>query len=802
MNKLLLGLFFTLYSIASIAQESVSPDTIWQVKGRVLDKENGLPVPNASIMFFDNGYKGGTIADSLGCFKLSLKQGRYAYRTSCMGYKQKDLGIAVAGDSDIGNIYLEIESIKLREAVVKHKLIERKSDRIIMNMIGNPWTTGQNAFSMLYHIPGVWGLSIYGRPPARVFINGRELRMEPSEVMNYLGGLSADDILQYEVIPYAGARFDGNTVGGIIRITLRKVMKGGIKGSAKVSMSSNVENSLSIDPSFSLFAQKGKFYTYTYLNSSNLILSEEERASELIYLNRNASISDQYTTQHSIATLSLDQSVVCNLSDKQTLGAAFYMFIKPNEKFKEKGSTLSYGLPNELYPTLDSNYQIAKKRRTKTEVYNYNTSLDYSLQLDSLNSNFRIVADYLTRRDQEHLNLNERYESADMGIDVLSRDKHLVDKNTFQTYFDWNWDINPKTSFEAGAKFFGLWANGNVVYEDWKEGMWEKNHNTSNLYKYHEYISAGYVNFSSSVGEKWMYSLGLRVENTQTVFKSLKVDESNTLRYTSLFPAANIAYQVNEDKGHFLALNYNRTISRPIYSDLDPGSYKTSENVYTKGNSTLKPSFENSLAANLTLFSNYSVNLSAEWANDVYNEVLSSFSGDTVYLESQNYGDVVRGRCYVSSRHKFIKWWDVNFNLGLTVQRENTQDWGNVRSTGLNFSWGNSIRLPRNWSLSCSASYQYPLKEAGRSVNQTCSVYAGVYKWLTKRVVMTFSAGTGNILGRYKSEQINTNFKYRSELLSTFRSFSIGISYKFEKGKEVKEKQVRIDSEAKERSGK
>lgn len=55
MNKLLLGLFFTLHSVASIAQESVSPDTIWQVKGRVLDKENGEPVPNASIMFFDNG---------------------------------------------------------------------------------------------------------------------------------------------------------------------------------------------------------------------------------------------------------------------------------------------------------------------------------------------------------------------------------------------------------------------------------------------------------------------------------------------------------------------------------------------------------------------------------------------------------------------------------------------------------------------------------------------------------------------------------------------------------------------------
>ena len=74
-------------------------------------------------------------------------------------------------------------------------------------------------------------ISINGKSGSKVYVNDRELRMEPAQLLTYLRSLRADDIQKIEVVPTTGADYDADSSGGIIRITLRKRRENGMEGS-------------------------------------------------------------------------------------------------------------------------------------------------------------------------------------------------------------------------------------------------------------------------------------------------------------------------------------------------------------------------------------------------------------------------------------------------------------------------------------------------------------------------------------------------------------------------------------------
>lgn len=119
-----------------------------------------------------------------------------------------------------------------------------------------------------------------------------------------------------------------------------------------------------------------------------------------------------------------------------------------------------------------------------------------------------------------------------------------------------------------------MWANGGQTFYGLTDNDWQTKKDEEIKYKYQEQISAGYVNVSSSIKEKFLYEIGLRYENTYSLFNSLNNDMKNKLTYNSWFPTIDLTYMFNEDKGNMLGLNFSRSIERPTLWQLDPSRYK------------------------------------------------------------------------------------------------------------------------------------------------------------------------------------------------------------------------------------
>jgi outer membrane receptor protein involved in Fe transport len=75
---------------------------------------------------------------------------------------------------------------------------------------------------------------VNGRGGTQVIVNDRVLKETGEELVAYLENLKAEDILKIEVIPYAGAEYDANATGGVIKITLKKQREEGLEGAVSM----------------------------------------------------------------------------------------------------------------------------------------------------------------------------------------------------------------------------------------------------------------------------------------------------------------------------------------------------------------------------------------------------------------------------------------------------------------------------------------------------------------------------------------------------------------------------------------
>jgi outer membrane receptor protein involved in Fe transport len=117
-------------------------------------------------------------------------------------------------------------------------------------------------------------------------------------------------------------------------------------------------------------------------------------------------------------------------------------------------------------------------------------------------------------------------------------------------------------------------------------------------------VYAGYVNYTTSLGEKWNFSAGLRAEQTDAIgdlkaFDPELQEDPVEFKYLSWFPSAGLTYQVSPQ--NTLALNYGRRINRPDYNVLNPFNNQLSELSYEKGNPFLQPEIVNNIELGYTL---------------------------------------------------------------------------------------------------------------------------------------------------------------------------------------------------------
>ena len=234
----LLSIFLPLPAVVPVAAQL-------SVTGSVVD-ELGEPQAYANVVLVraaDTAFIAGAVTDVDGAFGIEGEGagGDYRLRVSSIGYDDlytPTLALVAGEPYRAGALALGAAAVDLATATVTadRALFERRVDRTIVNVAGQPTAVGQTALEVLERSPGVivdrvgGAVSMLGKDGVQVMINGRLNYMPPDALLAYLAGIPASDIVRLELITTPPADLDAEGNAGYIDIVLRRLPDEGLRG--------------------------------------------------------------------------------------------------------------------------------------------------------------------------------------------------------------------------------------------------------------------------------------------------------------------------------------------------------------------------------------------------------------------------------------------------------------------------------------------------------------------------------------------------------------------------------------------
>lgn len=413
-----------------------------EIKGSITDTDS-IPIEFANITAFaDDSVVCGGVTDALGNFIIDVGSDCNRIRVSFVGYEDM---VLTAIKSDIGNISIKKSSTTLQEVVVKAPLIRREADRIILNIAANPLSANKDAQELLKTAQGVWAtddrLSIYGQGGTTVYIDDRKVNMSGTQLMTYLKSIQSSSIATIEIIPKAGAEYNADSTGRIIKINLKRNRVDGINGSAGINVTVG-EYKQWLNPFVNLGLHDGK---WTINFNGNI----------------NGSPSDRYTSHEETTTPVTSQDLTGISYHKSNAikgNVSLGVFYNPSVKDKI-GLQFDCNLNRSLQISNSETEVVGAGRSGNTfgrydideRFRNYNVAFNWTHQIDNKGSVLKLISNYNHQCSDvsEDNEMKWTYAPHDSIYDTDSRNQYniFVTDLSFRKVFNKNWTLN------IGAKY-------------------------------------------------------------------------------------------------------------------------------------------------------------------------------------------------------------------------------------------------------------------------------------------------------------------------------------------------------------
>ena len=770
--------------ILALAAANAFAARIYPAEGRVVD-EQGQAVEYATVVLLKGSDQvAGMATDDTGRFVLKVPSGEYTLSVQYLGFDPVVRQVRVEENNDLGEIVMKSSATRIEGVVVKAQLIRREADRFVVDVANAPAAIGKDGIELLERAPGVWiddeKISINGKSGSKVYVNDRELRMEPEQLLTYLRSLRAEEIQKIEVVPTTGADYDADSSGGIIRITLRKRRENGLDGSLSMRTTQN-----------------GRHHFYTPSGNINIHTGRLDLyASAWADLGKDTAVSDEHTdyttgdtnlTSHSEITerdRNFGGSIgsVFEISPKHSIGAEFEYW-----RNNEKG-------PNDSYTDFtdagavtrtESRYGIHNIRD------NYSATFNYIYKLDTLGSTLKLLADY-TRRETDTRNDNEsRITAPGNVLDSVYRDNATSLYDIAAATLALEKHFSPRWSLKAGAKYTRNDMRNDALYEYHRGDAWLRNERQSFTINYTENIAAAYAIASAKLGAV-SFVAGVRGEYTHTTGKGVGQD------YFSLFPNASLSWSVSEQKGWSLIAQYARTIERPRFWSLSPQRMQLSDYTYQTGNPSLDPSFKHDVSLTLVAAHKYTLTAGVQIVNDEIQQTMKADSEnpDLLQVAWVNY-DATKGY-YLSVNLPFqpAKWWQLNADITYMRRGQRVEQHGAEEFFDRGFvNLSTTLTLPAKFYIDLSYRYQSRIDLGNCWVNPDHRLQAGVKKRFGDRFTASFSVQNlldqGQVIGARGDGFVRT---VDARQTWSNRTYRIGVTWNFKSGKAFKRKAVEAGS--------
>ena len=500
------------------------------------------------------------------------------------------------------------------------KAVEQKADRTIFDFSEQPNLNTGTALEGIKKLPGLivsdlTGMAYQGKM-LDVYMDGRPLNITSNELSAFLEGMPANAIDRIEVVTSPGAEYPATSGGAILNIITSK--------SARSYLTATYSGNYS-------FSNYDKYRSKT---NNSILLNSKNR-----WFGWQLNVGQNYRE-------AMEDSEVDNISkifnDERNRGY-----------FAKAALTFDFSQNDRLLLNYNLNYSNNDVAVQSNGIY---SGLSYTRE-DETKS--------LGLRHEASATYQKRFSGSDRKLDFkftyVKRDNDFKQENLFLNQIPTNQLVLDNSSDARMAEFRVDFSQPLNLFDKGKisvGGLYDRRYFTTesrgitNL-DYQRQTASSYVELQTTIG-KLDFILGTRAEDydiSGTTYNSTthQYDDLHKFKQYRFFPNASVQYNIT--KGVNFAINYNKKISLPSISVLNPNSNTYGNSNYRMtGNANLQPTIYDNIEAEISAFDYIFLGYNLSLGDNEYAQKMTR-SGDEVSI---NYENISSARIH-------------NFNIGFPI---------------------------------------------------------------------------------------------------------------------------------------
>ncbi len=775
---------------------TVSGRNAFSVAGHVEDM-NGITMPfvTISLLTADSSLITGVITDDNGAFAVEKPAKATILRASYMGYETRYVNLSTTADTLLIRLHEETEQLEEVVVLQKAPLVERRMDKIIMNVASSPFAIGNNGKDILKKAPGVHidrkgKITVNGKA-VEVYIDGRPSYLSGEQLKAMLEGTDGATIDRLEIITQPSSKYDAAGQGGIINIKTKRNRTKGLNGNVSVGYGGMYWRDLAKymqdeHVSFNLNYRGAK--TYTALSLTQQFGDRTESYQSTVQTPENSRITNSQIRnkrQYYLFKLSNDFLI----DSVNTLGFIISVPVSLSNGAGDKRHNYSTLNTADSLPERNTEEQTTGNRWMQhTANINY-THVFSSAQDQELTVNL----DYNRNNNFARMASTSEYMPAGMPaymINLTQQTRHLT--NIYSARLDFQTNFWKTGKIECGAKWLTTQTGFHAQMDTVGVGS------VASDFRYTEHIAALYVTIGKQFGEHWATKLGLRGEYTLTNGRWLTADSTSRKNYFNLFPMAFVSYTPTPEWS--VSLDYTRRIDRPHYTMLDPSIQYEDGHSMRMGNTELKPSFIHDVLLSFGYSEYVTLDFAFGYQHDLMDYQITVLPEGNRVSKAVNYGTSAFHGIFLSlteiplvpkfsardehgKRHISGAWLALTAQIGAGHEITKSYDGRmNLRHWMVDISAELNAYLPKDWTLSVDGMYTTPGIWGMERMSAWTEMNLAVKKDFPKHG-LTLTARVSDLLlsTKWNSESLGLP-QGHSVLFAGYdrmHSLSLGLSYKF-----------------------
>lgn len=579
MIRFILVVIFGVYIISTVQAQT-------KLEGDIYSSTN-IPVADAMVLLRDSldniAVYNTVISDSLGHFTIiSPNEKANQLLVRSLGYNQKTTPF-LSGTEYVKIVLEEDEAFKLDEVIVRgvRRRIKIEDDRMVYDIERNPFKD-DNAIEALKYVPFIASdgqhFSIIGKNVTKIYVNGREKKLSPDAVGDYLKGLPASQIKSIEVIHSPNSSFRGEGNFGIINILLKHPEDEGFQGMVAAQLWHT--HFLKERGNLNMTYRRNKLTINFAAGVANRIDWKKEKTESLIKQTSVTTWQESKIEGHT-RPINVDLDWEYRFSGKDILGgSASVSHSKLNwsnkgilqQKEEDKAVSLHVQHNNELKRdrTDESVNLFYQHRFSPGQILSVDVDYIHSQneqfvwnRMDHINENFEYISPYKYYQEKVPQISNVWSGKAEYG--------HKKGNNLFSIGLD-----SYYSNIDNMDTFLHSVGDDYVVDDE-----------MSNHFALKEWTSSFFLSWKRTWASKFTSRLGSRIEYTDYDIRQYKTGKQESNHFFRILPNLYLNYQPSPN--HVFSYVFSNRMERPAFPWFNPFKIFTSATSYTTGNEKLKP---------------------------------------------------------------------------------------------------------------------------------------------------------------------------------------------------------------------